>query len=196
MKCKICKNEVFKYTNLQSICIPCAILKAKDKSISNFNKETRRLKISIKKKSKWLDEAETAFRRYIRARDRLYYISKGKFPECISCGTKNTNIQYAAGHFKTKGAYPELRFNENNCYLQCNKRCNKELSGNINGTNDTTGYRRGLLNRFGNRVGNEIINELEAYHPPLNLTIDDIKLMKKDFNSKAKKYEDKIKEYY
>lgn len=50
---------------------------------------------------------------------------------CISCGTTNPNIQYAAGHFRTTKAAGNLRFNEDNVHTQCNYRCNSVLAGNI-----------------------------------------------------------------
>ncbi|MDC0637458.1 recombination protein NinG [Flavobacteriaceae bacterium] len=65
--------------------------------------------------------AQTAFNAFIRARD-------AKLP-CISCG-RSTGCKMNAGHFKSVGAHPELRFNELNCHLQC-EHCNSFKSGNI-----------------------------------------------------------------
>ncbi|MFT0955766.1 recombination protein NinG, partial [Klebsiella pneumoniae] len=64
-------------------------------------------------------QAQKAFNAYIRARDVGL--------PCISCGETNPpdlhGGQWDCGHFKTVGAYPELRFEERNAHKQC-KSCN------------------------------------------------------------------------
>ncbi|XWJ90311.1 recombination protein NinG [Phytobacter ursingii] len=50
--------------------------------------------------------------------------------------------QYHAGHFRTTGASPELRFDEDNCHKQCSA-CNNHLSGNL------TAYRPALIAKIG-----------------------------------------------
>lgn len=65
-------------------------------------------------------KAQTVFNAWIRKRD------EGQ--PCISCGTGSPN---QAGHFYSAGHYSALRFNEDNCHLQCVK-CNYFLSGNLN----------------------------------------------------------------
>lgn len=195
--CKACLSEFKPTRSFQKVCSPkCAI------KLVNANKEEKKAKAwrlekkirkeKLKSKSEWVKEAEYAFRRYIRARDRLFYAKQGKPHECISCGTTSPHIQYAAGHYKTKGAYPELRLDERNCYLQCNKRCNMELSGNINGTKDTHGYKEGLKMRFGDEEGEKIIDYLESHHPAENWTIDDLSRMKSEFNKKANDIEKQL----
>lgn len=60
---------------------------------------------------------------------------------CISCG-RHHDGQYHAGHFRTTGASPELRFDEDNCHKQCSA-CNNHLSGNL------TAYRPALIAKIG-----------------------------------------------
>jgi 5-methylcytosine-specific restriction endonuclease McrA len=80
----------------------------------------------------WLrKKAGEYFRRWIRKRD------DGK--PCVSCGAYNTSD---ASHFYSAGHYPELEFNEDNCWAAC-KRCNLFLSGNLNE------YRKRLIERIG-----------------------------------------------
>ena len=85
-----------------------------------------------------LRKAQTAFNAYIRARD------KGK--PCISCdkpldGGANT---FDAGHYRSVGSAPHMRFVEDNCHGQC-KHCNNWLAGNH------VEYRKRLLERIGER---------------------------------------------
>lgn len=102
-----------------------------------FKRETKRRKVAAKSKSDWAKEAQREFNRFIRLRD-------AKQP-CISC-QRHHQGQYHAGHYKTVGAHPELRFNEDNCFKQCAP-CNNHLSGNI------TNYRPNLIELIGqNRV--------------------------------------------
>lgn len=60
---------------------------------------------------------------------------------CISCG-RHHDGQYHAGHFRTTGANPELRFDEDNCHRQCAP-CNNHLSGNL------ISYRPALIAKIG-----------------------------------------------
>ena len=78
-------------------------------------------KLAVKPLSYFKQQAQTAFNSYIRQRDA------GN--SCISCG-RNTGAKMNAGHYRTVGANPELRFDEDNCHLQC-EHCNSYRSGNI-----------------------------------------------------------------
>jgi len=76
-------------------------------------------------------KAQTVFNKWIRERD--------KGSPCISCGS---GIPTQAGHFYSAGHHNQLRFNEDNCHLQC-VRCNMFLSGNL------LNYRIGLIKKIG-----------------------------------------------
>lgn len=153
--------------------------KGKAKREKAEKSDLRKRKEKLKSYAKLAAEAEKAVRRYIRARDY------GK--PCISCGTTNPNIQYAAGHFKTSGGHKELRFNVLNMHLQCNKYCNSALSGNINGNKHTKGYRQGLIDRF----GQWIVDYLESHHESKNYSREDLNRIKRIFNKRARFYENR-----
>jgi hypothetical protein len=91
-----------------------------------------------------LKEAQTAFNAFIRERDKSL--------PCISCGRFHTGA-YDAGHYRSTGAAPSLRFDENNCHRQCVP-CNQHKSGNI------IEYRIGLIKKVG-------IKEVERIEGPL-----------------------------
>lgn len=82
---------------------------------------------------KQAQQAQQAFNEFIRYRDQ--------YLPCISCG-RHHDGQYHAGHYRTTGANPELRFNEDNCHRQCAP-CNNHLSGNL------TAYRPALIAKIG-----------------------------------------------
>jgi hypothetical protein len=81
--------------------------------------DTKARKEAIKTIPQLIKEAQVEFNAYIRERD--------KDKPCISCGICNPPMmpggQWDAGHFLSRGAYPELRFDEDNCHKQC-KSCN------------------------------------------------------------------------
>lgn len=90
-------------------------------------------RIAVKPLSYFIKQAQHAFNEFIRYRDRDQ--------PCISCG-RHHDGQYHAGHFRTTGASPELRFDEDNCHKQCSA-CNNHLSGNL------TAYRPALIAKIG-----------------------------------------------
>ena len=178
-ECKVCNQVYVPYSSLSVTCsIDCAIehthAKAKKKlkrdiklakQVVRF--DLKRRKEKLKSKSDWLREAQTACNAYIRERDK-------NLP-CISCGTTN-NVQYAAGHYKSRGAMPELRFHTFNLNKQCNQHCNMQLSGNIEN------YRPNLIKK----IGESNVLWLESAQKPQNLSIDDIKDIRKYFIEQLK----------
>ena len=88
---------------------------------------------AVKPLNYFIRHAQQAFNVFIRFRDRHL--------PCVNCG-RHHDGQYHAGHFRTTGANPELRFNEDNCHKQCSV-CNNHLSGNL------TAYRPRLIAKIG-----------------------------------------------
>ena len=103
----------------------------------------------------WKKKIQTEFNKYIRLRD--------KDKPCISCGRHHQG-QYHAGHYRSVGACPELRYDERNCFKQCAP-CNNHLSGNL------IEYRINLVKKYGQSA----VDFLEGKHEPLNLTIPEAK---------------------
>ena len=172
-------NEFIPWNSTQVNCSPdCALSYIKDrqeKGLARDIKQTEKIqrkklrvrKESIKSRSDWLREAQTACNAYIRERD--------KGDPCISCGAQN-NVQYCAGHYKTRGAHPALRFHPMNIHLQCNQYCNLQNSGNIGK------YRPELIKK----IGLSNVEWLEGDHKSQNLTIDDIKEIKAYYKDQLK----------
>jgi hypothetical protein len=122
-----------------------------------WNKQKKVIKQSLETKSEVLKTAQIIFNTYIRLRD------KGK--PCISCDKPYREKDINASHFYSVGAYPNLRFNEDNVHNSC-IRCNKDLHGNINE----------YTLRLPNRIGIERYNKLvEDRNKPLKLSIDEVK---------------------
>ena len=141
-------------------------------------KETRETRITalkqkIKSRSEWLDDLQSWVNKFIRLRD--------KNEPCISCGRYHQG-QYHAGHYRSRGACPELRFNEDNIHKQCAP-CNNQKSGNA------IEYRINLVKK----IGIERVEFLERQdHPPLKLTIEEIKEQIKIYKAKCKELENDL----
>ena len=168
--CRICKKK-FEPVRFAQICcgIPCAIEHANALKAKKEKKEHREAKAKLKSRADYLKEAQAVFNKYIRMRD-------DKEP-CISCGRYHQG-QYHAGHYRTVGAAPELRFNELNVYKQCAP-CNNYLSGNL------IEYRRKLVAK----IGIKKVEWLESKHEANKYTIDEILEIKKHYQQKIKELE-------
>lgn len=150
-------------------------------------KEHRERKEKLKPRSKWLAEAQKWFNKFIRLRDKDLL--------CISCNRTMEAIEgndgwkpggaWDAGHFLTRGAYPELRFEELNCHKQC-KSCNAG-SGKYTHKTKTVGemYRQKLIKK----IGIEQVEWLEGPHDPKKYTIDDLKEIIAKYKAKCKELE-------
>ena len=132
---------------------------------------TKILREKLKTKSEWMREAQTAFNQFIRLRDQL-----AGHP-CISSGQtldwSGNNVD--AGHYRSRGSAPHLRFDERNCHAQ-SKKDNRYLSGNA------VDYRIGLIAR----IGLEAVESLEADQTPKKYTIAELKAIKSHYVAKLK----------
>lgn len=129
-------------------------------------KETKAKLEKLKTLSQWLKEAQVAVNAYIRERD--------KNEPCISCQRFHQG-SYDAGHYRSVGAAPELRFHEDNIHRQCVP-CNQHKSGNA------IEYRIGLVKR----KGLEVVEWLEGPHPPKKYTKDEAKAIRDEYRAKLK----------
>lgn len=144
--------------------------RASDEKTARANHLIRRK--ALKTKSNWMKEAQSAFNTFIRIRD-----SNNR---CISCGSNPVDIvggNFDAGHYLSRGARPNLRFNTFNCHKQCVK-CNRYLSGNI------ANYRINLIGR----IGIERVERLENDHTTKKYTIEYLERIKTIFGKRARLY--------
>lgn len=163
--CKWCGTIFRPYMSTDKFCSTyCFIDAHKDKVWKKIAKEK---KAKLKSRSDYLKDLQKIFNQYIRLRD--------KDQPCISCGTNKKDIQYHAGHYRSVGSTPELRFNELNCHKQCST-CNNYLSGNL------INYRINLIQK----IGIENVEALEKKHDPIKLSIEEIKLKTEYYKKKCK----------
>ncbi|AQW68359.1 recombination protein NinG [Pseudomonas parafulva] len=165
----------------QRVCSPtCALAMAKDPKLQKVaakaitkqkRQDLQERREKLKTKGEHLREAQAAFNAYIRERDRLAGYA------CISSGRPldwNGNA-VDAGHYRSTGAAPHLRFDENNCHAQ-SKHDNRYLSGNV------AEYRLGLIQR----IGLAAVEALEADQAPRRYTIEDLQDIKALYRQKLR----------
>ena len=153
-KCKNCRKWFDPEREKQDCCsVDCSILYARVK-IKKQQYQTKRA-FRQKEKSRLKEKAQTVFNKFIRFRDK-------NLP-CISCG-HTSGRQFHAGHFKSAGQNPQLRFNELNVHKQCSI-CNNYKSGNLDN------YRMNLIKR----IGIENVEALESDKSVKKYTEDDYK---------------------
>jgi hypothetical protein len=127
---------------------------------------------------------QIAFNRMRVLEEKLWFKERGLEPTCISCG--KPNMDWCCGHFKTRKAQGNLRYDRKNTFLQCNYYCNRNLSGNIEGNKTTRGYKVGLVERFGEQEGKAIISYCESRTEAKKWTCDELESMRKEFNAKIR----------
>lgn len=171
-RCKACDVMFTPARDFQSVCeeIACALAVAPDnrekarKALADLDrKELRAARARIKTKGDHAREAQAAFNAWIRERDAAL--------PCISCGRHHQG-KYDAGHYRTVGSNPALRFEPLNCHKQCVP-CNQHKSGNI------VEYRIRLVHR----IGAEQVEWLEGPHEPKRYTIDDLEGIKAQYRA-------------
>ena len=173
MRCKNCKDKFepkwfnWKYCD-KDLChnlgVKELVKKEREKKAKQERKEKKKAKEALLTHRDYLKLFQTVFNTYIRERD--------KDLPCISCG-KNNEKQFHAGHYRSVGSCPELRFNELNVWRQC-ATCNTYLHGNL------IEYRKELINR----IGVDKVEWLEGNHPSSKMLIPEIKEKIKEYKAK------------
>jgi hypothetical protein len=174
-KCKACYEQFTPIRTMQSVCSPaCAallVLKAKAKREAKAKTEDRKATREAREKAKTrgdhLKELQTVFNQWIRLRDA------GQ--PCIACGRQHQG-QLHAGHYRSVGSCPELRFEPDNCHLSCQP-CNTHLSGNL------IPYRANLIKK----IGIERVEWIEGSHEPKKYTLAEIEEMKAFYRAEVRR---------
>ena len=191
-KCKECQEYFQPVNSLQNVCgWPCALERvnrinnkkatvALKKEESLRKSDLRARKEALKSKSKWLAEAQAVFNKFIRLRDAN--------EPCISCGRfvhdndLITGSRWDCGHYLTRGAFPELRFVEQNCAKQCSS-CN---GGSDKYTKKAHTVTQQYTENLVKKIGIVQFEWLKAKHEAKKYTIDDIKEIKAEYQAKVK----------
>ena len=177
-KCKFCGEYVKGW-----IKVPAGVFCNFDHAIAFANKpkvreKAERVRLDNAKKrirdndrSYWLKKAQASVNAYVRKRDELL--------PCISCQRHHTG-QYHAGHYRSVGSAPELRFEVMQIHKQCAP-CNTHLSGNL------INYRINLIEK----IGQDAVDWIEGPHEPKRYRIEDLKEIDREYRDKLKELKEK-----
>lgn len=179
-RCPTCRVMFTPSRSSQAVCgeIECAIAHGKSekgqavakKALADVGRrEIKVRKEKLKTRGDHLADTQKAFNAWIRARDIGL--------PCVSCG-RHHNGQWQAGHFKSVGGHPALRYEPLNVWRQCAP-CNTHKSG------DLLNYRVELVRR----IGLEKVEWLEGPHEPKKYTVEQLKAMTADYRAKTKDLE-------
>lgn len=175
-KCISCKLPVDEwsikpYSTLTKTCsIACSLDSVGKEKQKEFNKETRAMKSKLLDGDIkfWKAKAQKVFNEYIRVRD----INDG----CISCDKPASwHGQWHASHWKSRGARPDLAFNEDNVHKSCSV-CNNYMSGNVGE------YEKRLINKIGFKRVDALL--LQSFNKKMVLS---------DYKSLFSLYQEKVK---
>jgi hypothetical protein len=167
-RCKNC-NEKFEAVRFNQKycfndeCVKVWVLKAKEQ---NWKKEKAKKKIELMCLNDYHKIAQQIFNKYIRYRDRL--------SPCISCG--NPPKKANCGHYFSQGGHSNVRYDEDNCHLQC-EHCNTYLSGNL------LNYQIGIEKRIG---GERLLALHQRAHIIKKWSIDEVKEIISKYKAKVK----------
>ena len=171
-KCKACGEQFKPFNSLAKACgIQCALVLGREATAKKAKADAKKAKIEFRAadKSFQRNKAQKIFNEFIRLRDSNL--------GCVSCDKpKDWQGQWHASHWKSRGARPDLAFNEDNVHKSCSV-CNKWLSGNVNE------YRKSLVER----IGQDRVEKLEK-------NINEVKRFADDYAKLSAIYQAKIKE--
>lgn len=194
-KCRTCRKPFSPFNSTQACCsASCAIAYARHSSPQRQSvamkrvaaAEKRERKAELKSRRDWLREAQAVFNAMIRERDY--------FKPCISCGARIMTIEnggaWDAGHFRSVGAAPELRFEPLNCHKQC-KACNGTTIRRGGGVYVQAWERQATIHaqyrvNLIERIGLRQVEWLESHHEPLHPSAEWLRQMIKQWRAETR----------
>lgn len=192
--CTKCKNrfpvslETWRKTNVGNFHDEdCLVEYIHGKAVKKREKIERRQAITKRKefkKKKAISKGLAHWRKATQKVINKYVLIRDKDLPCISCGIQNheissralTGSEWHAGHFKSVGSSPAMRYDLRNIAKQCFS-CNLHLSGNIEG------YKRGIVARY----GQDRLDFLMIDRTARNDTIEHLAKIRKTMNKRIRR---------
>jgi hypothetical protein len=168
MRCKNCREKFEPIKFNAKFCLKDECIKAfvEEVKTNQWKTTKKKMKEDLKTLQDWLKEAQTIFNKYIRLRDMGLV--------CISC--QQPPKKRNCGHYFSSGGHSNVRFDEDNCHLQC-EHCNTYLSGNL------LNYQIGIQKRIG---AQKLLELQERAHLTKKWTIDELKEIIKTYKTKVR----------
>lgn len=160
----------FNSTIKSKYCELCTKTRQALKNLERIKKEDKK-RLNDKKKElltvqDWVKITQTTFNKYIRLRDEDNV--------CISC--QKPPKKQNAGHYFNANNHWNVRFDEDNCHLQC-EHCNTFLSGNL------IEYQCNLIKKIGQEKYDALV---ERARKTRKFTIEELKEINETYKQKIK----------
>lgn len=159
-KCAVCRALFPPISMTHKCCSPeCSVICVQQEKAKKDRQDRQKGLQALKTKRDYMKECQVAFNAFIRLRDQL------AGHQCISSGRPLdwSGNAVDAGHYRSVGSAPHLRFNEDNVHAQ-SKHDNQWKSGNA------VDYRLGLIAR----IGLARVEALEADNTVAKWTAEDL----------------------
>lgn len=171
------------YTQKKGFCCiecmtQCGIEKADDKRLKDIRKAMNPNPPKPKKKSQ-TELTQSEFNRMIRLLD------EGR--PCISCGRGECGSFWDAGHKRSVGSCPELRFDPRNCHRQgsgCNRANRRPDKNNAKGAETIA---QEYEARLRDRYGDELVDWVNGPHEMPRWRDDDLKALRAVFAAECRR---------
>lgn len=180
--CPICRNSYVPFQPMQAVCSPrCAMKKVRLAKVEERlsekaeRAETKRRKEAIKPRAKWLAECQAIVNRYVR----ILALSRGQ--GCFTCGAmpqQKFGGTYDAGHFRSVGSAPQLRYWIPQIKIQCIP-CNRHKGGMA------LSFRKALVEDH----GDEWVDRLESMNHSAKFDVDYLRRFKSVMGKKLRRLE-------
>ncbi len=134
-----------------------------------------------KKKASQTELTQQVFNRMIRLLD------DGR--PCISCGRMQCGAFWDAGHYRSVGSCPELRFDPRNCHRQgsgCNRANRRPDKNNAKGAETIA---QEYEARLRDRYGDDLVDWLNGSHEMPRWRDDDLRALRKVFYAECRRLE-------
>jgi hypothetical protein len=178
--CSQCPREFYPRSSLHDVCSQRCAMKKINAVKAKERAETKARRRALETPKKLLPKAQKVVNRWCRLRDLL----AGR--NCISCGAPYRAAfggAFDAGHFRSVGSAPHLRFYTPQIRLQC-VRCNRDLGGN------TVEYRKRLV-----RIkGAEFVERIEGMYWIQKWTVDYLRRLIAVAKKRGDRLEKRLKE--
>jgi hypothetical protein len=189
--CKACGNPFSPMNSLQKVCptVACATQWARAQAAkegarkqlmlrSQRAAEKRATRVRLMSRRDWIKRVQVVFNRFVRLRDLDQLCICCDQPLTLGAGVSTGGGTCDAGHYRSVGSAPHLRFNEDNCHAQ-RKQCNQFGAGRA------VDYRLGLIRR----IGLARVEALEADQSSPKWSIDELKALEATYKAKVKELE-------
>lgn len=184
---QICSDACQKAVIAEAIAKSNAMAKRAIKKAQNVKaREEKEVRRALRRRRQALNETNLKWQkaRLAKAVHALVKLLDALEP-CIVCGgfECGNSTEWDAGHYLTKAAHPELKFDPRNIFKQCSP-TNTASSGNRNGE---ASIRQKFENNIIARYGMAHLLWLKGYHPPRKYTCDELAAMWKEVNNEVKR---------